>query len=154
MDIVKHAKEINNKPSTDIDKSNENKLHRGALLATTSTTAVLCDNPDAPCYTMLCQPIMSCALPAVTNLLQEFVDGEESRTTPIIEAGDDEDITKMESRTTPIQEGEDDEDIAMLDTLTPSSLPSCNSSLTQLPRHSRIQQTRHQCFDHNFFIRH
>jgi len=89
MDIAKHAKEINNKPSTDIDKNNENKLHRGALIATTSTTATLCDNPDAPCYTMLYQPIMSCALPAVTNLLQEFVDGEESRMTPIIEGGDD-----------------------------------------------------------------
>jgi len=105
MDIVKHAKEINNKPSIDIDKNNEHKLHGGALLATTSTTAALCDNPDAPCYTMLCQPIMSCTLPAVTNLLQEFVDEEESRTTPIIEGGDDEDITKMESMTTPIQEG-------------------------------------------------
>ena len=60
----------------------------------------------------------------------------------------------MESRTTPIQEWEDDEDFAMLDTLTPSSFPSCNSSPTQLPRHSRIQQTRRQCFDHNFFIQH
>jgi hypothetical protein len=30
----------------------------------------------------------------------------------------DEDIAKMESRTTPIQEGEDDEDIATLDTPT------------------------------------
>jgi len=69
MDIVKHAKEINNKPSTNIDKNNENKLHRGALLTTTSTTVVLCDNLDAPCYTMLCQPIMSCALSAVTNIL-------------------------------------------------------------------------------------
>jgi len=131
-----------------------NKLHGGALLATTSTSDALCDNPDAPCYTMFCQPIMSCALPAVTNLLQEFVDGEESRTTPILEGGDDEDIDKMESRTTPFQEGEDDEDIATLDTLTPSSFPSYNSSPTQLPRHSRIQQTRRHCFDHNFFIRH
>jgi hypothetical protein len=119
MDIVKHAKEINNKPSIDIDKNNENKLHIGVLLATTSTTAVLCDNPDAPCYTMLCQHIMSCALPVVTNLLQEFVDGEESRMTPILEGGDDEDIAKMESRMTPIQEGEDDEDIVTLDTVTP-----------------------------------
>jgi len=42
----------------------------------------------------------------------------------------------------------------MLDTLTPSSFPSCNSSSTQLPRHSRIQQTRRHCFDHSFFIRH
>jgi len=103
---------------------------------------------------MLCQPIMSCALPAVTNLLQEFVDGEESRMIPILEGGDDQNIVKMESRTTPIQEEEDDEDIATLDSLTPSSCPSCNSSPTQLPRHSRIQQTCCQCFDHNFFIRH
>jgi len=154
MDIVKHAKEINNKPSTDIDKNNESKLHGGALLATTSNTAALCDIPDAPCYTILCQPIMSCALPAVTNLLQEFVDGEESRTTIILEGGDDEDIAKMESRMTPIQEGEDDKNIATLDMLTPSSFPSYNSSPTQLQCHSRIQQTRRQCFDHNFFIRH
>jgi len=62
---------------------------------------------------------MSCALPTVTNLLKEFVDGEESRTTPILEGGDDEDINKMESRMTPIQEEEDDEDIATLDTPTP-----------------------------------
>jgi len=87
MDIVKHAKVINSKPSTDIYKHNENKLHGGTLHATTSTTAALCDNPDAPCYTMLCQPIMSCALPAVSNHLQEFVDGEESRMTLILEGG-------------------------------------------------------------------
>jgi len=55
---------------------------------------------------------------------------------------------------TPIQEGENNEDIATLDTLTPSSFPSCNSSPIQLPRYSRIQQTRRQCFGHNFFIRH
>jgi hypothetical protein len=47
-----------------------------------------------------------------------------------------------------------DEDIAMLDTSTPSFFPSCNSSPTQLPRHSRIQQTRRLCFDHNFFVQH
>jgi len=135
MDIVKHAKEINNKPPIDMDKNNGIELQGGVLLASTSATAESCDNPNAPCYTMFCQPIMSCALPAVTNLLQVFVDGEESRTTSIIEGGDDEDIAKMESRTTPIQEGEDDEDIATLDMLTPSSFPSCNSSL---PRHSRI----------------
>jgi len=69
MDIVKHAKEINNKPPINIDKNNGNKLHGGDLLATTSATAVLCDNPDASCYTMFCQPIMSSALPTVTNLL-------------------------------------------------------------------------------------
>jgi len=45
-------------------------------------------------------------------------------------------------------------DIATLDMLTPLSFPSCNSSPTHLPRHSWIQETRHQCFDHNFFIRH
>ena len=46
--------------------------------------------------------------------------GEESRTTPILEGEDDEDIAKMESTTASIQEEEDDEDIAMLDTPTPS----------------------------------
>jgi hypothetical protein len=52
---------------------------------------------------------MSGALPAVTNLLQEFADdGMKSRMTLILEGGDDEDIAKMESRITPIQEGEDD----------------------------------------------
>ena len=153
MDIVKYAKEINNKPPMDIDKNNGINLLGGSLLATTSATAELCDNPDAAYYTMFCQPITSCALSVVTNLLQEFVDGEESRTTLIL-GGDDEDITKMESRTTPIQEGEDDEVITALDTSTPSSFSSCNSSPTQLPRYSRIQHTRRQCFDHNFFIRH
>jgi len=46
------------------------------------------------------------------------------------------------------------ENIATLDTYTPSSFLSCNSSPTQLPRHSRIQQTRRLCFDHNFFVQH
>ena len=82
---------------------------------------------------------MSCALSVVTNLLHEFVDGKESRTTLILEGGDGEDITKMESRTTPIQEGEDDEDIITLDTSTPSSFSNYNSSPTQLPRHPQIQ---------------
>jgi hypothetical protein len=104
---------------------------------------------------MFCQPIMSGALPAVTNLLQEFADdGMKSRTTPILEGGDDEDIAKMESMTTLIQEGEDDEDIVTLDTPTLWSSPSCNSSPTQLPRHPRIQQTCHHCFGHNSLIRH
>jgi hypothetical protein len=66
----------------------------------------------------------------------------------------DEDIAKMESRTTPIQEGEDDEDMATLNTPTLWSSPSCNSSQPQLPRHHRIQQTRRHCFGHNFLIRH
>ena len=77
----------------------------------------------------------------------------ESRTTLIL-GGDDEDIAKMESRTTPIREGEDDEDITTLDTPTPWSSPSCNSFPTQLPRRSRIQQTRRHCFGHNSLIRH
>jgi hypothetical protein len=168
MDIIKYANEIKNKPPTDIVTNNGIKLKGGAFLATTSATAELCDNPFAPCYTMFCQPIMSSALPAVTNLLQEFADdGMESRTTPILEGEDDEDIAKMESRTTPIREGgggmilkggggmiQDDEDITTLDTLMPWSFPSCNSSPTQLPRHPRIQQTRHHYFGHNFLIRH
>jgi hypothetical protein len=46
---------------------------------------------------------MSDALPAITNLLQEFADdGMKSRMTPILEGGDDEDIAKMELRMTPI----------------------------------------------------
>jgi hypothetical protein len=151
MDIIKHANEIKNKPPTDIAKNNGIKLKRGAFLATTSATAELCDNPYAPCYTMFYQPIMSGALPAVTNLLQDFADdGMESRTTPILEGGDDKDIAKMESRTTPIREGEDDEDITTLDTPTPRSSPSCNSSPTQLPRRPRIQQTHRHYFGHSF----
>jgi hypothetical protein len=135
-----HANKIKSKPPTDIAKNNEIKLKGGAFLATTFATAELCDNPDAPSYTMFCQPIMYGALHAVTNLLQEFADdGMESRTTPILEGGDDEDIAEMESRTTPIREGEDDEDIVTLDTPKPWSSPSCNSSSTQLPRRTRIQ---------------
>jgi hypothetical protein len=102
-DIIKHANEIKNKPLTDIAKNNGIKLKEGAFLATTSATAELCDNPDAPYYTMFFQPIMSDALPAITNLLQEFADdGMKSRMTPILEGGDDEDIAKMELRMTPI----------------------------------------------------
>ena len=60
---------------------------------------------------------------------------------PITEVGCSlQKFTKMESRMNPIQEGEDDEDITMLDMSTPSSFSSCNSSPTQLPRHSWIQQ--------------
>jgi hypothetical protein len=154
-DIIKYANEIRNKPPTDIAKNNGIRLKGGTFLATTSATAELCDNSDAPCYTMFCQPIMSGALPVVTNLLQEFTDvGMQSRPTPILEGKDDEDIVRIESRTTPIQEGEDDEDIAMLDTSTLWSSPSCNSSPTQLPRHPRIQQTHRQYFGHNSLIRH
>jgi hypothetical protein len=49
---------------------------------------------------------MSGALPAVTNLLQEFADdGMKSRMTPILEGEDDEDITKMESRSVQFKKG-------------------------------------------------
>ena len=66
---------------------------------------------------------MSCTLhPVVTNVLQEF------------DAG-------MESRMTPIQEGEDDEDIAMLDMHEPASSPSYKSTPTQSSRSSRIHPT-------------
>ena len=47
----------------------------------------------------------------------------------------------MESRTTPIQEGKDDEDIATLDMHEPASSPSCKSTPTQFSRSSRIQPT-------------
>jgi len=66
---------------------------------------------------------MSCTLhPVVTNVLQEF------------DAG-------MESRTTPIQEGEDDEDIAMLGMHEPVSSPSYKLTPTRSSRSSRIQPT-------------
>jgi len=68
-EIVKHAQEINNKPPINIAKNNGIQLQGGALLATPYATAELCDNSHAPCYTIFCQPIMSCALPAVSNLL-------------------------------------------------------------------------------------
>ena len=43
---------------------------------------------------------MSCTMhPAVTNLLQEIDDGMESRTTPIQEGEDDEDIAASEAYT-------------------------------------------------------
>jgi hypothetical protein len=67
-DIIKHANEIKNKPPTQIAKNNGIKLKGGTFLATTSATAELCDNSDAPCYTMFYQPIMSGALPAYLDL--------------------------------------------------------------------------------------
>ena len=105
-DIRKHfkglAENVGNESSD--AKPNGIKLKEGVYIATTSAAAELCDNHDAPCYIMLCRyksfptAPMSCTMhPVVTNLLQEIDDG-------------------MESRTTPIQEGEDDEDIDMLDT--------------------------------------
>ena len=104
-------------------------MKEGVYLATNSAAAELCDNHDAPYYTMLCRYVssthdpMSCTLhPVVTNLLLEIDDG-------------------MESRMTTIQEGEDDDDIDMLDTFMPWPSPSYKSSPTQSSRSSRIQLT-------------
>ena len=105
-------------------------MKEGVYIAKTSAAAALCDNPDAPCYTMLCRdicfinndPMPRDLHPAVTNLLQEIDNG-------------------MESRMTPIQEGEDDDDIDMLDTFMPWPSPSYKSSPTQSSRSSRIQLT-------------
>jgi hypothetical protein len=94
-------------------------LKGGALLAKKSLSA---ENyvDAAPCRTMLCKhvlfspdptPMSSKLHPSVTNLLQEFDSG-------------------MESRTTPIQEGEDNEDITMLDTPKIWSSTSYKSSPT------------------------
>jgi len=77
-DIRKHFKEhaenVSNKSSD--AKPNGIKLKEGVYIATTSAAAELCDNHDAPCYTMLCRyetfpnASMSCTMhPAVTNLL-------------------------------------------------------------------------------------
>ena len=112
-DIRKHFKElaenVKDRPTSNESsdaKTNGIKLKDGVYIATTSAAAELYDNHDAPCYTMLCRyesfpnAPMSCTMHlAVTNLLQEI-------------------DNRMESRTTPIQEGEDDEDIAASDTYT------------------------------------
>ena len=82
-------------------------MNEGVYLASTCAAANLCDNPNAPCYTMLCRDMrllsndpMSCTWhPSVTNPLQEFDDGMESRTTPIQEEEDDEDITTLDMYT-------------------------------------------------------
>ena len=82
-DIRKHFKElaanVKNTPTSNESsdaKTNRIKLKKGVYIATTSAAAKLCDNHDAPCYTMLCRyvsfknPPMSCTMhPAVTNLL-------------------------------------------------------------------------------------
>ena len=100
-DIRKHFKELadiekNTPPTNESSDAKPTciKLKEGLYLATNSAAAELCDNHDAPCYTMLCRYVsstydpMSCTLhPVVTNLLQEFDAGMESRTTPIQEGG-------------------------------------------------------------------
>jgi hypothetical protein len=65
---------------------------------------------------------LSCMHYVATNLLQEVDDG-------------------MESRTTPIQEREDDEDITTLDTHMPRPSPRYKSAQTQSPRSVRIRLT-------------
>ena len=94
-DIRKHFHELaeierNTPPKSSDAKSKGIKLKEGVYLATNSAAAELCDNHDAPCYTMLCRYVssthdpMSCTLhPVVTNLSQELDDGMELRTTPI-----------------------------------------------------------------------
>jgi hypothetical protein len=69
----------------------------------------------------------------------------------LADGGESEEESKEEEDP---EEIELDEDIATLDTPMLWSFPSCNLSPTQLPRHPRIQQTRHHCFGHNSFIRH
>ena len=115
-EIVKQDKELAENVSNESSdaKTNGIKLKEGVYIATTYAAAKLCDNHDAPCYTMLCRYKSA----AVTNLLQEIDNG-------------------MESRTTPIQEGEDDEDIAASDTYTLKS----DSSLTWTSFPSRIPET-------------
>jgi hypothetical protein len=124
-EIVKHDKELAEISKNDhaldppVATSQEIKLKGGALLAKTSLNA---ENyiDAAPCRTILCKyvsflhdptPMFRKMRAAVTNLLQEFDGG-------------------MESRTTPIQEGEDDEDITMLNTPKIWSSTSYKSSPT------------------------
>ena len=89
---------------------------------------------------MLCRYVSSTHEPSctlhsvVTNLLQEIDDG-------------------MESRTTPIQEGEDDEDIATVDMHEPASSPSYKSTPTRSSRSSRIQLTPLHVFSDISLIR-
>jgi hypothetical protein len=105
-------------------------LKGDALIAKTSLNAE--NYIDAtPCHTMLCRhvsfshdhnPMSSNLCPVVTNLLQEFDGG-------------------MESRTTPIKEGENDQDITKVDTHEPSPSSSYKSSSTCTLRLVGIQQT-------------
>ena len=58
-DISKHFYELaeierNTSPESSDAKPKEIKLKEGVYLATNSAAAELCDNHDAPCYTMLC----------------------------------------------------------------------------------------------------
>jgi hypothetical protein len=90
-----NKKEPSDNESSDV-KHEGIKLKGGSFLATTSSQAELCDNPDAPCYTMLTRDVSFANTPmsisrtlhrAVPNLLQEIDDMNESRTTQIQEGG-------------------------------------------------------------------
>jgi hypothetical protein len=105
-------------------------LKGGALLAKKSHNAKIFIDA-APCRTMLCKhvsfshdptPMSSKLRSAITNLLQEFDGG-------------------IESRMTPIQEGEDDEGITMLDTPEIWSSTSYKSSPTWSSSLVRTQPT-------------
>ena len=119
-DIRKHDKELAENSETQqvfvppSDPPNEIKLKKGSLIATASLDAAHYLDGEQ-CHTMFCahvpfsnDPMNSALHPVVTNLLQRFDGG-------------------MESRTTPIQEGEDDEDITMLDIREPASSTSTSS---------------------------
>jgi hypothetical protein len=109
-EIVKHDKELAKISKNDyaldppVATSQEIKLKGGALLAKTILFKYVSFLHDPT-------PMFRKMRAAVTNLLQEFDGG-------------------MESRTTPIQEGEDDEDITMLNTPKIWSSTSYKSSPT------------------------
>ena len=87
-DIRKHFKELaenvkNTPPRNESSDAKPKgiKLKEGVYLATNSAATELCDNHDAPCYTMLCQyvystnaPMSRTLHPVITNLLQETID--------------------------------------------------------------------------------
>ena len=105
-------------------------MKEGVYLATNSAAAELCDNHDAPCYTMLCRyesfpnaPISCTMHPAVTNLLQEIDNGMESRMTPIQEGEDDENITASDAYTLK-------SDSSTTWTLFPSQIPETAPKMT------------------------
>jgi hypothetical protein len=149
VEIVKHDKELVEISKNDHTlhpsgaTSQEVKLKGGALIAKTSLNAE--NYVDAtPYHTMLCRhvsfshdhnPMSSNLHPAVTNLLQEFDGG-------------------MESRTTLIEGVEDDEDIIKVDIHEPCPSPSYKSSSTWTPRSVRIQQTTLDAIGHISVIRH
>jgi hypothetical protein len=90
-----NKKEPSDTESSDV-KHEGIKFKGGVFLATTSAQAELCDNPEAPCCTMLTRDVSFANTPmsisrtlhcAVPNILQEIDDVKESRTTQIQEGG-------------------------------------------------------------------